>query len=399
MKILVINCGSSSLKYQLIDMHNNDVLSSGVAERIGIENSFIKHATSSEKIRLEKDLKDHKQAVETILDILTQGEGKVIQSLSEISAVGHRAVHGGEMYSKSTLIDEQVIKTLEDLCELAPLHNPANIIGIRACQSLIPNVPHVAVFDTAFHQTMPQSSYIYSIPLEYYEKYKIRKYGFHGSSHRYVSQKVAQLLEKDVKDINVITCHLGNGASLCAIRKGISIDTTMGFTPLEGLTMGTRCGNIDPSIIDFIMKKENMTISQVMNILNKKSGLLGISGVSSDARDVEDAAFKQNNDRAKLALEKFSNVVKKHLGGYIALMDGVDAIVFTAGIGENSPETREIICKDLEHIGIIIDDEKNKVRGKIAQISSDDSKVKVFVIPTNEELMIAKDTMQIVNNL
>ncbi|QIB26237.1 acetate/propionate family kinase [Caloranaerobacter azorensis] len=396
MKILVINCGSSSLKYQLIDMTNEEVLAKGLAERIGIDGSRVKHRTiGKEEVIIEKPMPNHKVALEIVLNALTDSEHGAIKSMEEISAVGHRVVHGGEKFSGSVVIDDEVLKVLRECSDLAPLHNPPNIMGIEACQELMPNTPMVGVFDTAFHQTMPKSSYIYPLPYELYEKYGIRKYGFHGTSHKYVSNRAAEILGKDINELNIITCHLGNGASLAAIKRGKSIDTSMGFTPLEGLVMGTRCGDIDPAIVTFLMEKENMSISEVNNLLNKKSGVLGISGVSSDFRDIEEAAAK-GNERAQLALDKFTSRVKKYIGAYAAIMGGVDVIVFTAGLGENSPETREAICEGLEFMGIEIDKDKNKVRGKETIVSTENSKVKVLVVPTNEELMIARETKALV---
>lgn len=395
MNILVINCGSSSLKYQLIDMDEEKVLAKGLSERIGIEGSRIKHTTTGKKeIIIEKPMSDHKEVLEIVLSALVDSEHGAIKSMDEINAVGHRVVHGGEKFANSVKIDDEVMKALNECIDLAPLHNPPNIMGIEACKELMPDTSMVGVFDTAFHQTMPKDNYIYPLPYELYEKYGIRKYGFHGTSHKYVSLKAAEILEKDIKDLNIITCHLGNGASICAVEKGRSVDTSMGFTPLEGLAMGTRTGNIDPAIIPFLVDKENLSMEEVNNLLNKKSGVLGISGVSSDFRDIEEEAEK-GNERAKLALDVFVNRVKKYIGAYTTLMGGVDAIVFTAGIGENSAEIREMVCNGLESLGIKLDEEKNNVRGKEALVSKDDSKVKVLVIPTNEELMIAKDTEEL----
>ncbi|MCR2042591.1 acetate/propionate family kinase [Anaerosalibacter massiliensis] len=395
MNILVINCGSSSLKYQLIDMNEEKVLAKGLSERIGIEGSRIKHTTTGKKeIIIEKPMSDHKEVLEIVLSTLVDSEHGAIKSMDEINAVGHRVVHGGEKFANSVKIDDEVMKALNECIDLAPLHNPPNIMGIEACKELMPDTPMVGVFDTAFHQTMPKDNYIYPLPYELYEKYGIRKYGFHGTSHKYVSLKAAEILERDIKDLNIITCHLGNGASICAVEKGRSVDTSMGFTPLEGLAMGTRTGNIDPAIIPFLVDKENLSMEEVNNLLNKKSGVLGISGVSSDFRDIEEEAEK-GNERAKLALDVFVNRVKKYIGAYTTLMGGVDAIVFTAGIGENSAEIREMVCNGLESLGIKLDEEKNNVRGKEALVSQDDSKVKVLVIPTNEELMIAKDTEEL----
>lgn len=398
MKILVINCGSSSLKYQLLDMNGEKLICKGLVERIGIEGSRIKHdTTGKERVIIEEPMENHKKALSLVLNVLVDENYGAIKSLDEIGAVGHRVVHGGETFSSSVIIDEKVMKVLYDCIELAPLHNPPNITGIEACKELMPNIPMVAVFDTAFHQTMEADNYIYPIPYEFYEKYKIRRYGFHGTSHKYVSLRAAELLGKDIKDLNIITCHLGNGASVCAIQGGKSIDTSMGFTPLEGLAMGTRSGDIDPAIIPFIMDKEGMTFEEVNEMLNKKSGVLGISGISSDFRDLEEAA-EQGNERAKLALDVFVNRVKKYVGAYAATMCGIDALVFTAGVGENSSYIREKICEGLECLNIRIDTELNKkIRGVEAQLNRDLTSAAIFVIPTNEELMIARDTLELVS--
>jgi acetate kinase len=396
MKVLVINCGSSSLKYQLIDMSNENVLAKGIVERIGIEGSFLKHEKEgADKFVIETFMKTHKEAIAHVLEAVIDPMHGVVSDMNEIAAVGHRVVHAGEKYSASVLITEDVMKALDECTQLAPLHNPPNILGIRACQELMPNTPMVGVFDTAFHQTMPKEAYIYAIPYEYYEKYRIRRYGFHGTSHRFVSDRAASMLGKDIKDTKIITCHLGNGASVAAVDAGKSIDTSMGFTPLEGLVMGTRSGDIDPAIVSFIKDKEGLTANEVTNILNKKSGVLGISGVSSDFRDIEDAAHK-GNERAQLALDIFALKVKAYIGAYHAELNGADAIVFTAGVGENGIDLRAAICKGLEGLGIVMDYEKNKVRGKEAVLSADNSKVKIFLIPTNEELVIARDTIEIV---
>ncbi|MBW4828648.1 MAG: acetate kinase [Clostridiaceae bacterium] len=395
MNILVINCGSSSLKYQLIDMDEEKVLAKGLSERIGIEGSRIKHTTAGkEEVVIEKPMSDHKEVLEIVLKTLVDPTHGAIKSMDEINAVGHRVVHGGEKFANSIKIDDEVMDALNECIDLAPLHNPPNIMGIEACKELMPDTPMVAVFDTAFHQTMPKSNFIYPLPYELYEKYGIRKYGFHGTSHKYVSSKAAEMLNKDIKDLNIVTCHLGNGASICAVEKGKSIDTSMGFTPLAGLAMGTRSGDIDPAIIPFLVEKENLSMEEVNNLLNKESGVLGISGVSSDFRDIEEAA-EEGNERAKLALDVFVNKVKKYIGAYTVLMGEVDVIVFTAGIGENSVEIREMVCEGLENLGIELDKEKNNVRGKEALVNKDTSKVKVLVIPTNEELMIAKDTQEL----
>ncbi|HOK63351.1 MAG TPA: acetate kinase [Soehngenia sp.] len=396
MDILVINCGSSSLKYQLIDMEGEKVLAKGLVERIGIEGSRIKHEPmNAEKVVIEEPIQDHKKALKMVVDAIISKDHGVIESMNQISAVGHRVVHGGEDFSKSVIITDKVMEALEKNIELAPLHNPPNIIGIEACKEIMPGVPMVAVFDTAFHQTIPEENYIYAIPYEYYEKYKIRRYGFHGTSHKYVAIRTAEILDRDLKDLNIVTCHLGNGASITAIKSGLSIDTSMGFTPLEGLAMGTRSGNIDPAIIPFLMKKENMTSDEVNEVLNKKSGVLGVSGISSDFRDLEEEASK-GNKRAQLALNLFANRVKKYIAAYISELGEVDAIVFTAGVGENSPLIRKMVSDGLDFIGVSIDDELNDVKGKERIISSKDSKVKVLVVPTNEELMIARETMELV---
>lgn len=396
MNILVINCGSSSLKYQLIDMKNEEVRAKGLVERIGIEGSRVKHTTTGkEEVIIEEPMKDHRKALELVLNALVDSNYGAIKSMDDINAVGHRVVHGGERFANSVIIDDEVMRVIEECVELAPLHNPPNIMGIEACKELMPNTPMVAVFDTAFHQTIPAENYIYPLPYEYYEKYGIRKYGFHGTSHKYVSLKAAEMMNKPIDELNIITCHLGNGASVCAVNGGKSIDTSMGFTPLEGLAMGTRTGDIDPAIIPFLMEKEDLSFDEVNKMLNKKSGVLGISGLSSDFRDLEDAA-NEGNERAELALNIFCNRVKEYIGAYSALMCNVDALVFTAGIGENSISIRERICDGLDCIDIRLDKKLNDVRGKEAIISKDSSSVKVIVIPTNEELMIAKDTKELV---
>ncbi len=396
MKILIINCGSSSLKYKLIDMANEKDIIEGIVERIGLDQSrLVQKNELREKYILEKEIKDHKEAIDIVLNTLVDPKVGVIKSIDEITAVGHRVVHGGERYSSSIIINEEVIKYLEECSKLAPLHNPANIIGIRACQSLMPNKEMVAVFDTAFHGTLPEKAYIYAIDYALYKDHKIRKYGFHGTSHKYVSHKVAEAMGKDIKDLKIITCHLGNGASISAIKGGQCVDTTMGFTPLAGIPMGTRSGNIDPSIIPFLVEECGYTIEEVSESLNKKSGVLGISGVSSDFRDIEDAASK-GDKRAQLALDIFHYRIRAEIGSFIVNMGGVDVIVFTAGVGENSPETREECLKDLEFLGLTLDREKNKVRGKLTEISQADSKIKAYVVPTNEELMIAKETVELI---
>ena len=395
MKILVLNCGSSSLKYQLFNMDNEKVLAQGIAERIGLNDSILTHKTSNgDKHKINLNFKNHKEALNKILELLTSKEYGVLKSLSEIEAVGHRVVHGGEKYSKAVLVNEDVKKSIKELFSLAPLHNPANLIGIEVCEEIMKNVPMVALFDTAFHQSMNLEEFLYAIPYELYKENGIRKYGFHGSSHKYVSEKAADIVKKDIKNLKIISCHLGNGASLCAIKNGKSFDTTMGFSPLDGLVMGTRCGSIDPSIPLYLIKNNKLSVEEVDNILNKKSGVLGISNVSSDFRDIEEEA-KKGNKKASLALDIFHYRIKKQIGAYIAALNGVDIIIFTAGVGENGPETREAILKDMDFLGIILDKEKNKVRGKIQEISAKSSKVKVFVIPTNEELVIARETQKI----
>ena len=394
MNVLVINCGSSSLKYQLIDMDGEKVLAKGLVERIGIEGSLLKHEkTGLDKLVIEENLKNHKDAINLVLKTLLDAKYGAVKSLDEIDAIGHRVVHGGEKFACSVVINDEVIDTMKENIGLAPLHNPPNIIGIEACKEILPDVPMVGVFDTAFHQTMPPVSYIYPLPYELYEEMKIRRYGFHGTSHKYVSERVADLTGKSLDGTKMVTCHLGNGASLTAIKDGCSFDTSMGMTPLEGLVMGTRCGDIDPAIVTFLMDKQDMTAEQVDNLMNKKSGVLGISGVSNDFRDIE-AEAEKGNKRAQLALDKFAYTVKKYIGSYAAAMGGLDYIVFTAGLGENSSSARKEICDGWEFLGVEIDDEKNKTRGKEAEISKDGSKVKVFVIPTNEEVVIARDTKE-----
>jgi acetate kinase len=371
-------------------------LAKGLVERIGLPGAVLTHRPASgEKEIITAEIPNHSVAIKLVLDALINPEYGVVKSLSEISSVGHRVVHGGEKFSKSVLIDAEVMQALEECIELAPLHNPPNIAGIKACQELMPNVPQVAVFDTAFHQTMPPHAYLYGLPYELYEKYKIRKYGFHGTSHKYVSQRAAKILNRPLEELKIISCHLGNGSSITAIKDGKSIETSMGFTPLEGLMMGTRSGDLDPAIVSFIMQKEKLSSDQVNDFLNKKCGVLGLSGVSSDFRDIENAA-EQGNYRAKLALEVFAHDVKKYVGAYAAVLDGVDAIIFTAGLGENSPEMREEVCKGLCYLGVKLDAEKNKVRGKEVDVSTLEAVHRILVIPTNEELMIAMDTEEIV---
>ncbi|WP_195989659.1 acetate kinase [Clostridium sp. D53t1_180928_C8] len=396
MKTLVINCGSSSLKYQLIDMSTEECMVQGLVERIGIEGSVLtQKVEGKDKYVINTEIKNHKDAIKLVLEALIDPVHGVIKSMDEISAVGHRVVHGGEKYSDSVLINDEVLQSIKDCIVLAPLHNPPNVIGIEACKELMPNTPMVAVFDTAFHQTMPKHSYICPLPYDLYQKYGIRKYGFHGTSHKYVSSKVAKVMGKDIKDLKIVTCHLGNGCSLAAIKNGKSVDTSMGFTPLAGVMMGTRSGSIDPSVISFLIEQHGYTIEEVDELLNKKSGVLGISGVSSDFRDVL-AAGEAGNERAKLALEIFYYKVRTQIAAYAGAMGGIDVIVFTAGIGENSAITRKEILKGLEFFGFTLNEEKNELRGKIQEISNEGSRVKVYVVPTNEELMIARDTAKLV---
>ena len=397
MKILVINCGSSSLKYQLINMENEGVLAQGLVERIGIEGSILTQKVNGEKYIIKEPMENHKDAIKLVLEALVDEKHGVIKNMDEISAVGHRVVHGGEKYSKSVLVDEDVMAYLEECVKLAPLHNRPNIIGIEACKALMPNTPMAVVFDTAFHGTMPKEAYSYALPYELYKENGIRKYGFHGTSHKYVSGKVAEVLGKDIKDLKIVTCHLGNGVSLTAVKNGKSIDTTMGFTPLAGMPMGTRSGDIDPAIVIYLIKELGYSVDEVNEILNKKSGILGISGLSSDFRDVRDAAYKKGDERSLLAIDIYTYKIRTQIGAYAAAMGGLDVIVFTAGIGENADMIREGCLKNLEFLGVYLDKEKNKQNGEIAEISKDDSKVKVFVIPTNEELMIAKETIELLN--
>lgn len=396
MKVLVINCGSSSLKFQLIDSDSEEVLAKGLCERIGIDGGMVTYQPKGkDKIKKNADMPDHTEAVRLVIDALIDKENGVISSLDEIGAVGHRIVHGGEKFASATLINEDVIKAIEECNDLAPLHNPANLIGIRSCQKIMPKVPMVAVFDTAFHQTMPPKAYLYGIPYEYYRKYKVRRYGFHGTSHEFVSKRAAEFLGRDINNFKVIVCHLGNGASISAVKNGKCIDTSMGLTPLEGLFMGTRSGDLDPAILQFISNKENLGIDEMLNILNKKSGVLGLSEVSSDFRDLGEAAGK-GNEQAKTTLEAYSYRVAKYIGSYVAAMNGVDAIVFTAGVGENNIEVRSMIGEYLGYLGTGVDKDKNNIRGEEAVISPDGSKVSVLVIPTNEELAIARETVKLV---
>ena len=399
MIVFVVNCGSSSLKYQLIDMTKESVMAKGLIERIGMDGSVLKHTPGSEEaVEINTEIPDHKVAIQLVIDALTNENHGVIKKMSEINAVGHRVVHGGERFTDSMLINSDVIAGIEACCEIAPLHNPPNLHGIHACMELMPEVPQVAVFDTAFHQTMPKTAFLYGLPYEMYVKYGLRRYGFHGTSHRYVAQKAAEMMGEHMSDLRIITCHLGNGASLTAIKYGKSVDTSMGYTPLEGLIMGTRSGEMDPAIIPFLREKENMDAQQIDNFLNRRSGILGISGLSSDFRDLEQAA-NNGDERSQLAIDIFAYKVRKYIGGYVAAMGGVDAIVFTAGLGENSPFMREKICNGLEFLGTRIDPELNKIRGKAREISVKRARTKIFVVPTNEELVIARDTKRICKDL
>ncbi len=395
MNVLVINCGSSSLKFQLINSESEQVLAKGLCERIGIDGRLTYQPAGGEKDVSEKAMPTHTEAIQFVIDALTDEKTGVVKSLDEIGAVGHRVVHGGEKFTSSVVITDEVKAAIEECNDLAPLHNPANLIGINACQSLMPGTPMVAVFDTAFHQTMPEKAYMYGLPYEYYDKYKVRRYGFHGTSHSFVSKRAAELAGKPYDAVKTIVCHLGNGASICAVENGKSVDTSMGLTPLEGLVMGTRSGDIDPAIMEFIAKKEGLDIAGLMNVLNKKSGVEGISGVSSDFRDLDNAAA-EGNKQAKIALEVFIYRVAKYVGAYTAAMNGVDVIAFTAGIGENAGNVRAGVCKYLGYLGIEIDEEANGKRGEEITISTPDSKVKVMVVPTNEELAIARDTVALV---
>lgn len=395
MIIFVVNCGSSSIKYQLLNMDGEQVLAKGLIERIGMEGSVLKHtSTGKYTVDISAEIPDHSIGIQMALDALTNEEYGVIHSMDEIDAVGHRVVHGGERFTDSVLISDDVLNGIEACAEIAPLHNPPNLYGIKACMRLMYNTPQVAVFDTAFHQTMPRVAYLYGLPYEMYVKYGLRRYGFHGTSHKYVAQQAAEMMGEHMSDLRFITCHLGNGASIAAIKYGKSIDTSMGYTPLEGLVMGTRSGEIDPAIIPFLMEKENMNAQQIDDYLNRRSGILGISGLSSDFRDLESAA-NRGDERSQLAIDLFAYKVKKYIGGYVAAMGGVDAIIFTAGLGENSPFMRDKICNGLEYLGTRVDPELNKLRGKQMEISIKRARVKIFVIPTNEELVIARDTLNI----
>lgn len=396
MNILVINCGSSSLKFQLINSASEEVLAKGLCERIGIDGSLTYQPSGGEKVTEEKPMPTHTEAISYVIEALTDAERGVVQSLEEIGAVGHRVVHGGEKFSSSVVLTEEVIADIDACSELAPLHNPANIIGINACKELMPNTPMVAVFDTAFHQTMPSKAFMYGLPYDYYENYQVRRYGFHGTSHSFVSKRAAEILGVSYEQTKTIVCHLGNGASICAVENGQSVDTSMGFTPLEGLVMGTRSGDIDPAIVEYIAKKENLDIAGVLNVLNKKSGVFGLSGnLSSDFRDL-DKGTEEGNEKAKIAVEVFAYRVAKYVGSYVAAMNGVDNIVFTAGVGENDSKVRRMVCEYLGYLGIQINQEANGTRGEEIVISTPDSKVKVLVVPTNEELAIARETAALV---
>ena len=395
MKILVLNCGSSSLKYQLINMETEEVLASGKYERIGEAEAFITHKAMGKKVEIKKPAYDHKEAIEFTLAQLTNPEYKVIEDLNEIEAIGHRVVHGGEIFKESAVITDKVIEQIKECGEFAPLHNPAAALGMEACKKVMPGKPMVAVFDTTFHQTMKKEKYIYPIPYEYYEKYGVRKYGAHGTSHMYVSQRLAEILKKDINELKIVTCHLGQGASICAIEAGKSIDTSMGLTPLGGIPMVTRSGDLDPSVITYIMRKENISAEDMENILNKKSGLHAIAGLAPDFREVESASYG-DSERAKIAIDKFNYEIAAFVAKYAVAMNGIDYIIFTGGIGENQINIRKGICEKLEFMGVKIDVEANNMRGEEKETSTSDSKIKVHVIPTNEELMIAKETQRLV---
>ena len=396
MKILVLNCGSSSLKYQLIDMETEEVLASGKYERIGEKEAFITHKAQGKKVEIKKPAYDHKEAIEFTLAQLTNPEYKVIDSLDEVEAIGHRVVHGGEIFKESAVIDDKVIEQIDECSEFAPLHNPAAILGMEACKKVMPGKPMVAVFDTTFHQTMPKEKYVYPIPYEYYKKYGVRKYGAHGTSHMYVSQRLAEIENKNIEDLKIVTCHLGQGSSICAVDGGKSIDTSMGLTPLGGIPMVTRSGDLDPFVLTYLMKKENISAAEMENILNKKSGVAGISGLAPDFRVIELESY-EDNERAKIAMESFKYAVASYIAKYAVAMNGIDYIVFTGGIGENQINIRKGICEKLTFMGVDVDADANNMRGEEKVISKPDSKVKVYVIPTNEELMIAKETQRLVN--
>ncbi len=392
MKVLVVNCGSSSIKYQVVDMTDESVLAVGLVDRVGIPGTTLKHEPiGKDEVLIKKDMPDHTAGMKLVLEVLINEEYGVLKSMDEIGAAGHRVVHGGEGFAESVIITDEVKKVIKDCFDIAPLHNPPNLMGIEACQELMSNIPHVAVFDTAFHQTMGPANYMYALPYEVYEKYRVRRYGFHGTSHFYVSHRAAEMLGKPFEECKIITLHLGNGASMAAVKGGKVVDTSMGFTPLEGLVMGTRSGDIDPAIVFFLMEKLGMDASEANSYFNKKSGMLGLSGVSNDLRDVLEAAAS-GNERAQIALDVYYNKLKGYIGNYMAKLNGCDCLVFTAGVGENAIDIRENVCADLDYLGIKMDVAKNKVRGKEVDVATEDSKVRIFIIPTNEELVIARDT-------
>ena len=395
MKILVLNCGSSSLKYQLINMENEEVVASGKYERIGEDEAFLTHKVNGKKIEIKHPAKTHEEAIDFTLKQLINPEYKVIDSLDEISAIGHRLAHGAQKINKSVVITDEVVDFIRQSIDLAPLHNPAGITGIEACKKVMPGKPMVGVFDTAFHQTLPKERYIYAVPYEYYEKYGIRKYGFHGTSHMYVSQRLAEIVNKDIKDLKIVSCHLGQGSSICAIQGGKSVDTTMGLTPVAGIPMVTRSGDLDPSVVTFIMKKENLSADEVEAVLNKNSGVQGISGLAPDFREIEKAS-NEGNERAKIAMEKFKYEIASYIAKYAVAMNGVDYVIFTGGVGENQVNIRKGICEQLEFMGLKLDEEANQTRGEEKEITTKDSKIKAYIVPTNEELMIAKETQKLI---
>ena len=397
MKVLVLNSGSSSLKYQLMNMEDESVMAKGNYERIGLGNSFLTHKAKGEKHKIEKDVKNHDEAIKIVMEQFTNSEYGVVESLDEIQAIGHRIVHGGEKFTQSVIVTDEVVEGIKEAAAFAPLHNPAAIAGIEACRKELPGKPNVVVFDTAFHQTMPKEHYIYPIPYRYYREYGIRKYGAHGTSHRYVAGRIAELLGKPVEDLKIINCHIGQGASICAIQNGKCTDTSMGLTPLGGIAMGGRSGDLDPSVVTYIMRKENLTPDEMERILNKESGIYGMSEISADNRDVEEAAFEQGNKQAQMALDTYAYIIAQYIGKYAVTMNGVDVITFTAGVGERAPVTREQVCSYLGFMGVELDKEANKTRAEEIEISSKDSKVKVWVVPTEEELMIARDTVELVS--
>lgn len=396
MKVLVLNSGSSSLKYQLMNMEDESVMAKGNYERIGIGDSFLTHKAKGEKHIIKRPVKNHDEAIQIVMEQFTNSQYGVIESLDEINAIGHRIVHGGEKFTQSMIVTDEVVEGIKEAATFAPLHNPAAVAGIEACRKELPGKPNVVVFDTAFHQTMPKEHYIYPIPYRYYEQYGIRKYGAHGTSHRYVAGRIAELLGKPVEELKIINCHIGQGASLCAIQNGKCVDTSMGLTPLGGIAMGSRSGDLDPSIVTYIMKKENLTPDEMEKMLNKESGIYGMSGISADNRDVEKAAYEEGNEQAKMALETYAYIIAQYIGKYAVTMNGVDVITFTAGVGERGPETREQICEYLRFMGVELDKEANKVKAEEVEISSKNSKVKVWIVPTEEELMIARDTVALI---